>query len=99
MKLMLTPIKNGLVPGMHCPSFVPSIYRHDISFVTICLCRFISERHKRVRLACANAWVSLVYAMGPKLLEVSEARRRLHVSFPLLCFKVGMLIHLQSRIR
>ncbi|KAI8348579.1 Rap1-interacting factor 1 N terminal-domain-containing protein [Mortierella sp. GBAus27b] len=30
---------------------------------------FIAERHKRVRLACANAWVSLVYAMGSKLSE------------------------------
>lgn len=33
---------------------------------------FIAERHKRVRLACANAWVSLVYAMGSKLSENAE---------------------------
>ncbi|KAF9942136.1 DNA-binding protein rif1 [Modicella reniformis] len=33
---------------------------------------FHAERLNRVRLACANAWVSLIYAVGPKLSENAE---------------------------
>ncbi|KAF8940226.1 DNA-binding protein rif1 [Dissophora ornata] len=33
---------------------------------------FLTERHKRVRLACANTWIALIYALGPKLRKNAE---------------------------
>ncbi|KAF9115603.1 DNA-binding protein rif1 [Mortierella sp. AM989] len=40
---------------------------------------FLTERHKRVRLACTNTWIALIYALGPKLSKNAE-----QVLFPLL---------------
>ncbi|KAF9183259.1 hypothetical protein BGZ51_004148 [Haplosporangium sp. Z 767] len=33
---------------------------------------FMNERHKRVRLACTNTWIALIYALGPNLPKNAE---------------------------
>ncbi|KAF9171748.1 DNA-binding protein rif1 [Mortierella sp. AD010] len=40
---------------------------------------FLTERHKRVRLACTTTWIALIYALGPKLSKNAD-----QVLFPLL---------------
>ncbi|KAI1317036.1 hypothetical protein EDD11_009102 [Mortierella claussenii] len=41
--------------------------RTEIKMAAFQAWTFLTERHKRVRLACTNAWIALIYALGPKL--------------------------------
>ncbi|KAF8979992.1 DNA-binding protein rif1 [Entomortierella lignicola] len=45
---------------------------------------FLTERHKRVRLACTNTWIALIYALGPKLSKNAD-----QVLFPMLKLAVA----------